>query len=650
MTFFSNKQVCMWDGGYKSSRHEPASDATMGYSGATAAVLHDTTLVVGGRDQLGETLHEKSLVILFGLKQERILNDYDVMGTISRRIGHAVGALPSNAAWFVFGGELLADLDGGGGLFQPLGDLHRVTYANHVVRIERMQLKEGPTARSWHTLTTIRYRPPPDAPQALKGKQTTQPTIQVSELDDALLLLGGKDGGKDVWVFHYDKLPQPDDGDTTSDVEPTRAPKWSKLQTDGASPLPLAYHTCHALGEGTKVVVVGGVHLGEFVDTVSILDVLTGMWSTLAQSPSLQRSCHVMALVHVPTGIKSNTDDGKAAPDDHRISLLFPRCPVLPGPASNNNESTPPSAFRHGLDCFLIFGGITPDAIAPLDGFVVIDPIGGTVAQVDDGHLGIPSHMGHAIATSSDRRKLFVFGGTHASTHAWLDTMSCVDFWTYQHDPLPPPPLERIRTVEYPNGDVYLGELDAANLRHGLGRCDYATGDVYEGHWVEDAWAGDGRWESTGGDMYVGSFQGNERHGRGLWTCSPKAMNVSTITPTPRLIEISYDGPWERGLRHGSDGVVTYSNDAKLKGAWVDNVLQSSTIVIESYVDRDGKIVGLYEGAVDDSALHAPHGPGRFESQGYPKAGEMFSGSWMHGKRDGYVLHGDEGLHHKTIL
>ncbi|RLN99149.1 hypothetical protein DYB28_003037 [Aphanomyces astaci] len=237
-----------------------------------------------------------------------------------------------------------------------------------------MQLKEGPTARSWHTLTPIRYRPPPDAPQALKGKQTTQPTIQVAELDDALLLLGGKDGGKDVWVFHYDKLPQPDDGDTTSDVEPT-------------------------------LVVVGGVHLGEFVDTVSILDVLTGMWSTLAQSPSLQRSCH-----------------------------------------------------------------------------------------------------------------------------------------------------------------------------------------------------------------------------------------------------ISYDGLWERGLRHGGDGVVTYSNDAKLKGAWVDNVLQSSTIVIESYVDRDGKIIGLYEGAVDDSALHAPHGPGRFESQGYPKVGEMFSGSWMHGKRDGYVLHGDEGLHHKTIL
>ncbi|RHY81756.1 hypothetical protein DYB31_010719, partial [Aphanomyces astaci] len=218
-----------------------------------------------------------------------------------------------------------------------------------------MQLKEGPTARSWHTLTPIRYRPPPDAPQALKGKQTTQPTIQVAELDDALLLLGGKDGGKDVWVFHYDKLPQPDDGDTTSDVEPT-------------------------------LVVVGGVHLGEFVDTVSILDVLTGMWSTLAQSPSLQRSCH-----------------------------------------------------------------------------------------------------------------------------------------------------------------------------------------------------------------------------------------------------ISYDGLWERGLRHGGDGVVTYSNDAKLKGAWVDNVLQSSTIVIESYVDRDGKIIGLYEGAVDDSALHAPHGPGMCMAFD----GTVYMGEWKNGKRNG---------------
>ncbi|RHY25776.1 hypothetical protein DYB32_008103, partial [Aphanomyces invadans] len=115
----------------------------------------------------------------------------------------------------------------------------------------------------------------------------------------------------------------------------------------------------------------------------------------------------------------------------------------------------------------------------------------------------------------------------------------------------------------------------------------------------------------------------------------PMAKYTSDRFARTSAMAVSYDGPWARGRRHGSDGVVMYSNGATLKGAWVDDVLQASTVVIESYVDRGGKLVGLYEGAVDDTALHAPHGQGRFESRGYPKCGEMYSGSWAHGKREG---------------
>ncbi|ETV96604.1 hypothetical protein, variant [Aphanomyces invadans] len=622
MAYFSNKQACVWHGGYKLAHPEPASDATMGYSGAAAAVLHDKALVVGGRDLLGERLHEKSLVILFDMNQERIVYDYDVVGAMSRRIGHAVAALPSTESWFVFGGELLADEDNSR-LLQPLGDLHRVTYANHVARIEK--LKDGPVARAWHTLTTIRYRPPQDAPPTLKGKQASISTIQVSELDDALLLLGGKNGGKDVWVFQYEKVAPVDDGDSNA-ADTNNAPKWSKMQTDGASPLPLAYHTCHAVGDGTKVAVVGGVRDGVFSDALSILDVLTGTWTTLVQSPLLQRSCHSTAFVHAPTSVVSG-------PSSEAFASLFPRLPAPPPEAPSKPSDMVPACTDSfaGLDCLVVFGGITPEEVAPLDCFVAIDPVAGAVVRVD-GHLALSSHMGQAVAASTDRRKLFVFGGTHATSHAWLDTTMCVDLWTYQHDPLPPPPLERMRTVEYSNGDVYLGELNDANLRHGLGTCTYATGDAYEGHWADDLWAGQGRWEATDGQVYVGSFCANQRHGSGLWTCSPRLASAST---PGKLIEVSYDGPWARGRRHGSDGVVMYSNGATLKGAWVDDVLQASTVVIESYVDRGGKLVGLYEGAVDDTALHAPHGQGRFESRGYPKCGEMYSGSWAHGKREG---------------
>ncbi|KAG9405583.1 hypothetical protein AC1031_003489 [Aphanomyces cochlioides] len=239
--------------------------------------------------------------------------------------------------------------------------------------------------------------------------------------------------------------------------------------------------------------------------------------------------------------------------------------------------------------------------------------------------------MGHAVVTSPDRRKLFVFGGTHATSRAWIDTTSCVDLWTYQHEPLPPPPLERMRTLEYPNGDVYLGEFDPANpnIRHGVGRCTYKNGQVYEGHWVQDAWKGSGRLEYTTGDVYEGDFQANERHGQGKLTRN--VSNTTSSSPSERPVERVYDGSWQEDRRHGQ-GTVEFTNGSKLKGVWADGELQSSTAVtIDEYVDAT--LVGMYEGTVDAESL--PHGQGRFETKGYPKTGEMYSGGWLHGKRDG---------------
>ena len=62
-------------------------------------------------------------------------------------------------------------------------------------------------------------------------------------------------------------------------------------------------------------------------------------------------------------------------------------------------------------------------------------------------------------------------------------------------------------TVALPNGDRYQGDWDASgDLRHGSGRCEYASGDVYDGRWSSDAvhiylWDGQEAAESLVDDM-----------------------------------------------------------------------------------------------------------------------------------------------------
>ncbi|CAK4452039.1 unnamed protein product [Aphanomyces euteiches] len=631
MTFFSTKQVDVWTGGY--TRSSPFENVPLGYSGASAARLNDKALVVGGRDVSEKSASDLSFSIVFDMVQGKIMYDYDVAGSLSRRIGmiciennpimhvvgHAVAAVSTKNAWFVFGGEEMDD----DGHHVRFGDVHRATFTKHVLRWEKMQPKgEEPSPRAWHTLTCIRYRPAQDVPASLKSK-TQQPSlsqINPAELDEALLLLGGRGEHKDIWALTFEKALSADDGNDVVDAG-DQALKWVKMNTEGTSPLPLACHTSQAISDGVKVVVVGGVagNNSTFPDSVSILNVLTWTWSTLCTSPLLSRSGHVAQWPCLP--FLAGSEEAKQ---------IFPR----------------DATQLIGNDCLIVFGGITPDGMAPLDSFLVVDVDAASVVEIA-GDLALETYMGHAVVTSPDRRKLFVFGGTHATSRAWIDTTSCVDLWTYQHEPLPPPPLERMRTLEYPNGDVYLGEFDPANpiIRHGVGRCTYKNGQVYEGHWVQDAWEGSGRLEYTTGDVYEGDFQANERHGQGKLTRN--VSNTTSSSPSERPVEVVpapvvqmidngkrqrvFDGSWQEDRRHGQ-GTVEFTNGSKLKGIWANGELQSSTAVtIDEYVDAT--LVGMYEGTVDAESL--PHGQGRFETKGYPKTGEMYSGGWLHGKRDG---------------
>ncbi|EQC37039.1 hypothetical protein SDRG_05268 [Saprolegnia diclina VS20] len=586
MAFFSHKEIDSWNGDYKETNLD-----CVGYTGAVVGVLGSRAIVLGGRETPGEDFNETALVLVFDLVTERILYDYDVQGRISRRIGHRVAALPSKASLFVFGGESIASDKHA---YESLDDVYRVQMDANILTIEAMPKRhedEVPAPRAWHSLTLVKYRPAQDATKA-KG----QAVPAVGEPDEALLLLGGRSSSapaqmKDAWVYvTADKADEPSDG-----IAATH--KWLKLPTDGASPLPLAHHSCEQLLGGEKVLVFGGVkgagssHLN---DAINILDLSTGAatWSTLATSPLLATCFHVAVAMSVPVDAANSSD-------------YFPQ---------TTTDAVP-------LDRILVLGGVAADGAVESSTFLLLNAATGHVDRVT-GCLALQSSVGHAPVASPDRRKLYLFGGT--AGHSWRNATSVVDLWQYQYEPAPDMSrFEKIRTFQYPNGDVYIGELDPdTDIRRGLGRCTFVDGRVYEGHWADDVFDGPGVMTYANGDIYDGAWQHGTRDGLGKLT----------IAPSPSTNVAFYEGAWKADARHGS-GALGYVNGSLLRGTWASDTFDSSHATIEEFA-LDSTRLGTFEGEVE-SATKAPHGHGRFETHGYPSRGEMYAGRWAHGKRDG---------------
>ena len=69
----------------------------------------------------------------------------------------------------------------------------------------------------------------------------------------------------------------------------------------------------------------------------------------------------------------------------------------------------------------------------------------------------------------------------------------------------------------YPADSYYLGQYKN-NLRHGRGKCSFASGSFYEGEWYEDKPHGRGRFITPGGDWYLGNVNLGFAEGKGRLT------------------------------------------------------------------------------------------------------------------------------------
>lgn len=141
-------------------------------------------------------------------------------------------------------------------------------------------------------------------------------------------------------------------------------------------------------------------------------------------------------------------------------------------------------------------------------------------------------------------------------------------------------------TVALPNGDRYQGDWDASgDLRHGSGRCEYASGDVYDGRWSSDQRGVDvalddikvpeakegkaagappvGTMTWASGSRYVGGWKYDRRNGHGVWTAPP----ASTLDGSPPDAVAQWEGPWADDEPAGQ-GVATFADGSRISAAW----------------------------------------------------------------------------------
>lgn len=144
------------------------------------------------------------------------------------------------------------------------------------------------------------------------------------------------------------------------------------------------------------------------------------------------------------------------------------------------------------------------------------------------------------------------------------------------------------KTIKFPNGDVYKGDVNADGLPHGGGHMDYNINGYYahyDGTWENGKRSGYGHYHSSskGGRRYVQDYKGewlnDLQHGEGtMMESSEVGLHCSTVSET-------YTGSFKEGKRHGHgtlvkdnfDGNFTDGED-RIEGEWEEGKLVGSAI------------------------------------------------------------------------
>ncbi|KAG7381945.1 hypothetical protein PHYPSEUDO_005472 [Phytophthora pseudosyringae] len=609
-------------------RKNPEPHEGYSLSGAFTGTLNGhIAVIVGGKEELpSESFTSVSRLDLFDLNTTKWLTGYDVHGELTHRIGHSVVTLDDKA--YAFGGESLVESSGFDSSQQQLmGDVFEISYKDDILYCTDISPISGdgtdpnlspspaPSERAWHASAAVKYREASSDPES--------PPTQ------GLLLLGGKNAQgatlSDIWILLLVSAAG-------------RKPRWQQLSPTGNSPLPLAYHNAVAVGEGDKVVVVGGKQQSNPLtpainSTIYILDLVANSWAVVttgSENPEngpvprvlTARCCATALALQLPideeTGLIRRIKDGEAdeKPCDSQEAIV-------------------------------IFGGFSEYELAlSSSSMIIFEPQHARILEVQAPTAGIKSYMGHATALRPDRRGFFLFGGipipeelNDENPQSFLDSTTALDFWETpagfpseaEEEASPQAAANPIKTKTLSNGDVYVGEMNTNQTqRHGKGKCSYTNGDEYDGDWRDDQRCGQGvmRYASSQ-DVYAGQWEDDQRHGYGICEYHvPDADHHSRGSLQHQQLK-KYEGQWVLDRKHGA-GTLTFSNGTQLVGSWADDILDTrENSCLEGYDDGENGIC-RYVGQVCDGV---PHGQGEARHEA---SDEVYEGGWATGCRSGH--------------
>ncbi|OMJ90632.1 hypothetical protein SteCoe_6905 [Stentor coeruleus] len=109
----------------------------------------------------------------------------------------------------------------------------------------------------------------------------------------------------------------------------------------------------------------------------------------------------------------------------------------------------------------------------------------------------------------------------------------------------------------YSYQNLYVGELNEENKRHGYGKITYFGGDTYEGYWDNDKPHGEGLYLWKIGGRYLGSFVKGNISGQG-----------KRIYPSGNF----YTGEFLNNKKHGK-GEIIFKNGDTYEGTWEDDYM-----------------------------------------------------------------------------
>ena len=168
------------------------------------------------------------------------------------------------------------------------------------------------------------------------------------------------------------------------------------------------------------------------------------------------------------------------------------------------------------------------------------------------------------------------------------------------------------KKIDFKNGDLYKGEVNAKGQPHGNGHMDYNLNGYYaeyDGHWENGKRCGKGHYHqfSKGGRRHVYDYKGewldDKEHGYGTaMDSSEKGVHCATVSET-------YTGEFREGKRHGHGVIVEDNFDGSFRDG--QNRFEGEFV--------DGKIVG--------------HGAWDYAN------GDHFEGEFVNGYKNGHGIY-----------